>query len=90
MENPDPQVMLQQMLQPWHQSVEAPDSAQQLVLERFLQDYAQTAYGQQYGATKVQGIDAFRQAFPVVTYDDLKPTIERVMAGRCVSAQVER
>jgi hypothetical protein len=81
MENPDPQVMLQQMLQPWHQSVEAPDSAQKLVLERFLQDYAQTAYGQQYGATKVQGIDAFRQAFPVVTYDDLKPTIERVMAG---------
>jgi hypothetical protein len=81
METPDPQAMLTQMLEPWHQSVKEPSAAQAQVLERFLQDYAQTAYGQQYGAGQVQGVDAYRQAFPIVTYDELKPTIERVMAG---------
>ncbi len=81
MENSDPKATLKQMLVPWHQAVEAPDTAQQQVLTRFLQDYAQTEYGQQYQAGKVEGIDAYRKAFPVVTYDEIKPTIERVMAG---------
>jgi hypothetical protein len=81
MENSDPQAMLTQMLDSWHQAVKAPEANQQIVLERYLQDYAQTAYGKQHGAGNVQGIDSYRQTFPVVTYDDLKPTIERVMAG---------
>jgi hypothetical protein len=81
METPDPHAMLTQMLKPWHQSIEAPGAAQQQVLERYLQDYGQTAYGKQHGASSVQGIFAYREAFPVVTYDELKPSIERVMAG---------
>jgi hypothetical protein len=61
--------------------VQAPVAAQAQVLARYLQDYALTAYGRQYGAEQVRGIEEYRQAFPVVTYEDLKPTIERVMAG---------
>lgn len=81
MNSSDPQAMLTQMLEPWHQAVQAPVAAQAQVLARYLQDYALTAYGRQYGAEQVRGIDEYRQAFPVVTYEDLKPTIERVMAG---------
>ncbi len=81
MNSSDPQAMLTQMLEPWHQAVQAPVAAQAQVLARYLQDYALTAYGRQYGAEQVRGIEEYRQAFPVVTYEDLKPTIERVMAG---------
>ncbi len=81
MENSNPHAMLTQMIEPWQRSIEVPATAQDQVLERFLQDYVQTAYGKQYGAGSVSGIDDYRKAFPVVTYEQLKPTIERVMAG---------
>lgn len=81
METSDPRAMLNQMLEPWQRAIAAPGPAQEGVLERYLQDYAQTAYGDKHGAGGVAGIEAYRQAFPITTYDDLKPTIERVMAG---------
>ena len=81
MESPDPKAMLTQMLEPWHQGVADPGPTQAQGLQRYLQDYAQTEYGKGYGAGSVQDIDDYRCAFPIVTYDELKPTIERVMAG---------
>ena len=81
MESPDPKAMLTQMLEPWQQAVADPAPVQAQVLQRYLQDYAQTKYGERYGANTVQDINEYRHAFPVVTYDELKPTIERVMAG---------
>jgi len=82
--NIDPQAaaqMLAQMLKPWHDSIADPAKAQQEVLHRLLKDYAQTDYGAQHGAAQIDSLDDFRRAFPIVTYEDYKPLIERVMAG---------
>lgn len=72
---------LQAFLQPWHESVADPKAAQEKVLGVLLGHYAQTEYGKEHGASEVKTIEDFRKAFPVVTYEDYKPLIKRVMAG---------
>ena len=69
------------MLQPWHQAVDNPAGAQLEVLNRFLKVYAHTEYGSRHGADKVVTVEDYRSAFPISTYDDYKPLIEKVMAG---------
>jgi hypothetical protein len=77
-----PAARLQAQLQPWHDAVSDPAAAQEAVLHRLLQIYAQTGYGQQHGASQIESVDAYRRAFPTATYDDdYKPLIQRVMAG---------
>jgi hypothetical protein len=83
--NIDPQAasqMLQDQLQPWHDAVSDPARAQEQVLHRLLKDYAQTEYGAQHGASHVDTVEDYRRAFPVTTYEEYKPFIERVMAGQ--------
>jgi len=80
----DPQAaaqMLNALLQPWHDAVNDPAQAQREVLQNLLQGYAQTGYGKQHGAAGVKTLDDYRRAFPVTTYEDVKPLIQRVMAG---------
>jgi len=82
--NIDPQAaaqMLNQMLQPWHAAVAEPEKTQQGVLHHLLQDYVKTDYGKEHGAGQIETLDDYRRAFPVATYDDYKPLIERVMSG---------
>jgi hypothetical protein len=75
------QLMFQMQLQPWNEAVADPAKAQQDVLHKILGDYAQTAYGRQHGASQVETIQDYRRAFPIMSYADYKPLIERVMAG---------
>ena len=77
----DPKEMLAAQLQPWHDAIADPVGAQKQVLPRLLADYAQTTYGTEHGAGEVASTEDYRHAFPVATYDDFKPLIERVMAG---------
>ncbi len=81
----DPQAamnLLQSMLKPWHESLADPEKAQNDVLNRLLIDYAKTVYGRSHSASQVDTVDDFRNAFPIVNYDqDIKPLIDRVMAG---------
>jgi len=81
MASTDPQAMLNALLQPWHEAVDDPTKAQQEVLQRLLASYAQTDYGAQHGAAQIETIEGYRRAFPVATYEDYKPLIQRVMAG---------
>jgi len=73
--------MLRAILDPWHEAVDNPQRAQQGVLERLLQEYGRTEYGRQHRADRVETIGDYRRAFPVMTYEDYKPLIRRVMAG---------
>jgi hypothetical protein len=73
--------MLTGLLQPWHDAVANPAKAQHEVLNRLLGDYAQTDYGTQHGAAQIDTIDDYRRSFPVSTYEEYKPLIQRVMAG---------
>lgn len=80
----DPQAvagMLTALLQPWHDAVDDPAKAQQEVLHYLLESYAQTDYGAQHGAAQVETVEDYRHAFPVATYEDYEPLIQRVMAG---------
>ena len=73
----------------WHKGLQDPARTQGQTLEWLLEGYARTVYGQAFSATNllpladdpVRLFDAYRRAFPVVTYDDLKPWIDRVAAG---------
>lgn len=72
---------LNSFLQPWHRALEDPAGAQQEVLHCLLKDYARTEYGSGHAAAQIDGLEDYRRAFPVVTYDELRPLIGRVMAG---------
>ncbi|MGQ9600658.1 MAG: GH3 family domain-containing protein [Anaerolineae bacterium] len=72
---------IQAFLQPWHEAVADPVKAQEAVLHRLLTIYSQTEYGAQHGAAHIQTVNDYRRAFPIATYDDYKPLIQRVMAG---------
>jgi hypothetical protein len=84
MQQLDPQTaaeMLRQQLEPWHRAVADPLAAQEDVLHRLLVDYGKTRYGQEHSASAISSIADYRQAFPVKTYDEIKPLIDQVMAG---------
>ncbi|HUS93821.1 MAG TPA: GH3 auxin-responsive promoter family protein [Patescibacteria group bacterium] len=73
--------LLKAMLQPWHTAVVQPVEAQEAILDRLLIDYAQTDYGRWHSADKIDSLADYRQAFPITTYEEFKPLINRVMAG---------
>jgi len=72
---------LRGFVEPWYQALADPAKAQDNVLERLLQGYAKTRYGQDHSAADVVSVDDYRAAFPVVTYEDVRPLIRRTMAG---------
>jgi hypothetical protein len=73
----------------WHKGLEDPARTQAQTLEWLVEGYARTVYGQDSGATELLALaddpprffEAYRHAFPAVTYDEIKPWIERVIAG---------
>lgn len=73
--------MIQGALQPWQTALVDPAAAQQRVLTGLLKIYSQTSYGQEHKAAEIGTIEEFRRNFPVVTYQEYKPLIHRVMAG---------
>jgi hypothetical protein len=84
MQNRTPQEIAQfldLMLQPWHDAVSQPAQAQETVLKKLLGIFAQTNYGSEHNASKVTDLNSYRQSFPVISYDDVKPMVQKVMAG---------
>ena len=77
----DPSAALSAMLAPWHDAVANPAPAQAQVLARLLALYACTEYGEAHGADPALSVSAYRRAFPIVTYEEIRPLIARVMAG---------
>ncbi len=74
-------LMLQQQLAPWHNAIADPTVAQEAILHSLLTDYAKTRYGAEHGAAAIDTIADYRRAFPVQTYEQMKPTIDLVMHG---------
>lgn len=73
--------VLEAFLKPWFESLEDPPRAQQSLLQRLLHGYRQTRYGAERKADRISTIEEFRNSFPVVTYQQLKPHIDMVMSG---------
>ena len=81
MQGTDFRETLAALLQPWHTAVADPPTAQANVLQRLLADYAATGYGQQHGAASIVTLADYRRQFPIATYPDVKPLLQRVLAG---------
>jgi hypothetical protein len=75
------QQVLRGFVQPWYDALANPAAAQEAVLQRMVQGFARTRYGQEHGAQNVASLEQYRHSFPIVTYEDIKPLIERTMAG---------
>jgi len=69
------------MVEPWHQSLLDPKNTQEAVLQSLLKIYSQTDYGMEQHAEEVGSYQDFQKAFPVRSYEEYKPIIDRVMAG---------
>jgi hypothetical protein len=73
----------------WHKGLRDPIQTQANALEWLLEGYARTVYGQDRGASDLLALagdpprffEAYRRAFSAVTYDEIKPWIDRVVAG---------
>ena len=72
---------LTRFLQPWHESIADPETAQKKVLGVLLEHYGKTEYGRTHSASQIETIEDYRQAFPVANYEDFKPPIQQFMAG---------
>ena len=73
--------MMKTMLDPWYQALADPAKAQEIVLERLLKGYSQTEYGRKHKSENVGSYADYRKAFPVQTYDEFKPLIDKVLDG---------
>jgi hypothetical protein len=72
---------LKGFVRPWEESLMSPAKSQQVVLESLTKAYSMTEYGRQHGAAHVETIADFRRLFPIATYEQYKPLINRVMSG---------
>jgi len=51
------------------------------LLDYLMEQGSETEYGQKFGLKSIRSYADFRRQVPVVDYEDLKPWIERIMAG---------
>ncbi|NRA11881.1 MAG: GH3 auxin-responsive promoter family protein, partial [Crocinitomicaceae bacterium] len=58
-----------------------PAEVQNDVFEKLVTQGAQTEYGRKYNFNKVSSYEAFKKSAPLTDYEELKPWIDRVMAG---------
>src|SRR6218665_385543 len=63
------------------QWVQNPVAAQREVLQELVTAAQYTAFGRQHGFNQLFSIKAFKQAVPIHEYSDIKPYIDRMMAG---------
>ncbi len=75
------QTHAQQVLASCREAAEHPANAQDGVLEKLLERYARTDYGKEHGADDIATLGEYRDAFPIIDYPTLLPTVRRVMAG---------
>ena len=74
----------------WHKGLQDPATTQAQTLEWLLEGYSQTLYGRQHGAAELLNqagdpprfFQAYRRAFPAVTYQALQPWVDRVLGGQ--------
>jgi len=72
---------MQQMVAPWHQSLQDPQTFQEKTLERLVNIYGQSEFGQSHHASAIGNYQDFQQKFPIKTYQDYQPIIQQVMEG---------
>ncbi|MCW4030005.1 MAG: GH3 auxin-responsive promoter family protein [Candidatus Bathyarchaeota archaeon] len=70
--------ILRPFIQPWYDSLEDPEKAQEQVLQDLLQKYATTDYGVAHHANQISTIADYRANFPILLYPALAPYLSQV------------
>jgi hypothetical protein len=81
---PDPDSInsiLEPYVQPWYDSIQNPQKAQEKVLVDLLSKYAITEYGAKNNATKIPSINDYQANFPIINYAGLTPHLKAVREG---------
>ncbi len=72
---------LKKMVEPWHQSLQAPRNFQEKTLQRLLAIYSQSEFGKNHRSAAISSYQDFKQKFPIRDYESYKPIIQQVMEG---------
>jgi len=62
-------------------ALKQPDAAQRERLFSILRRNANCAYGRAHSLARAQSVEDFHAALPVVTYENLRPWVERILGG---------
>ncbi len=65
--------ILRPIIQPWYDSIENPQRAQEQVLNDLIKKYSCSEYGASHNALKVKGIADYQANFPIINYSGLIP-----------------
>lgn len=65
----------------FHQSLQAPQKAQDRLLHKIVHDLSRTTYGHEHHIYGIEGYDAFAERLPVQDYDSFRPWIEQQLSG---------
>ena len=70
--------ILRPYIQPWYDSIENPQKAQEQVLADLVAKYSSTEYGANYNASRVAIIADYQDNFPIINYSGLIPYLKQV------------
>jgi hypothetical protein len=70
--------ILRPYIQPWYDSIENPQKAQEQVLVELLQKYRSTEYGAVHNASQISDINNYQANFPIINYSGLIPYLKKV------------
>jgi hypothetical protein len=70
-----------QVLGAFERLLRDPRASQEETLGAILRRHAQTEYGRCHQFAAIDGLESYQSRVPVVTYDDLGPLVQRMMAG---------
>jgi hypothetical protein len=70
--------ILKPFIQPWYDSLENPQKAQEQVLTELMPKYCSTEYGANHNAPKINSILDYQANFPIINYAELIPYLNAV------------
>ncbi len=70
--------ILRPYIQPWYDSIENPQKAQELVLADLVAKYVSTEYGASHNAVQVKDIIDYQANFPIINYSGLIPYLKQI------------
>ncbi len=73
--------VLKPIIDPWYESLENPQKAQERVLYDLLKKYSITDYGNSHDASQIGGISDFQAHFPITDYKGLLLYLSQVKEG---------
>jgi hypothetical protein len=72
---------MQAMVDPWIASLKDPETAQENTLQNLLKVYQGSQYGTDHTAASVSSYTDYQKVFPIKSYPQIKPILDRVMQG---------